>query len=217
MLTRTLGATILGAALSLSLCGTADAVMIQADIRAELGFDPADARVFESLGASIGAGTELDLSHETANPAGWVGGVLVDIDPAALTVAVTGADPFFNFPLDGLNTADFEFVNVFITNIVFDGPETVSGLSVLMNNLVVDAWGYGFTFEAEFTANSISLRWFNTGAEIYVHDGQSTVVSFATTRTTPDPVPVPVPPALSLFAAGLVGIGLLRRRARRPE
>lgn len=190
------------------MAGAANAAIIQADIRAELSIF-GTARVFETVGAAVGAGAELDLSHEIANPGSWVGGVIVDIDPVAGTVSVTGTDSFEDYPVDGIDSANFDSVNVFITNILFDDAEELVGLAFVADALLYDHLGNGYIFHVSSTADSISLTWQSETEEIYVWDGSSTVLLYGTAPV----VDVPAPMTLALFAGGLVVLGRMRRRS----
>jgi hypothetical protein len=60
------------------------------DIRVEHDLDdsPAGPRVLEVTGVTAGAGPEITIADEIANPSDWGGNVLVDIDPDAETITV---------------------------------------------------------------------------------------------------------------------------------
>lgn len=210
MFGKALGVMIVAGVLSLT--GVANAAIVQADFRVELGFfGRDDARVFENINASVGAGAELDLSHEIENPARFRGGVIVDIDPTSQIISVTGTDPYSNFPASGLFTADFEYVNILITNIQFDdAADSLTALTTLFDDLLNDYYGNGYEFEFSFTEDSISLSWYNFDNWIYVEDQSSTVLSYSTNQQ----IPVPAPQSLALLGSGLVGLSFAWRRRR---
>ena len=186
------------------LPASTQAIAISADFREELNFYPPDcdvARVMQALGRAIGPGVELGEADEIANPCGYGDSFLVDYDPSTNQVILT--------PSSGNN---YPIIDIFITNLVFDAGETITGLTPVSDNIIDVAGSGPFTRTTSFTGDSITISYvvddppptgdsleFSTGSAVFqVQLGPA--------------VPTLGPIAVALLLIGLLGLGLVMSR-----
>lgn len=178
---------------------TANAAMTLGDFRTEADlpdYSDSGPLVYEALNATIGDGVELDDSDFVANPSGWYGGVVfMDLDPA------TGI-----LTLDSQDTLDFQTFDAWITNITFDAGESITGISMLNNNLT----NAGVAPTLSFTGDSVHISYDYIPG---IFDFTADIATFQiTTSAMPAAVPAPGAILLGTLGAGLVG-WMKRRRS----
>ena len=102
--------------------GSANATIILGDFRTESDLDfGAGPKVYEDIAEMVGGQVELTSSDFVSNPQGWGGGLVnVDLDPISNILT-----------LDSQDTWDFHFFDMWITNITFNLPEVISGISLI--------------------------------------------------------------------------------------
>ncbi len=214
---KLVGQLALAASMVAAVPSLASAAIISMDIRAEFGLnddDPSDYRVFEVIGASATTSPQLNSSHQIANPSGYGGRADVALDATQQQVSIIGADPFTDLPVDGVNSADFYFARVTITNIVFDvAGEEITALSLLEDGLLYQSPDLPYALNYSFTGNSLTFEWIgDNGGTIYVLDGGLGLFAYETSvDQNPGQVPAPLP--LSLIGLGLAGLAWSRRKA----
>ena len=109
---------VAGIASLLTITSVADAATFSStvDITSALGGAwSSGPREFAST-ATVGAGVELDITHETANPGSYSGAVSVDIDPDANTITVTWIE----------NSECYGYIEVTITSAEMNAVSLVS-------------------------------------------------------------------------------------------
>jgi len=176
--------------------GTAHATMTTGDFRTEsdLPGHGSGPLVYENLGATIGPGAELDSSHYVENPSGWGGGVVhMDLNPTTNILT-----------LDSQDTMDFFTFDAWITNVTFDASETITGITMLSNNLT----NIGVVPTLAYTDDSIHI---NYDGGYFFFTGDTATFQIATSSVPT--VPAPSALLLSSLGAGLVGWIKRRRRA----
>jgi len=181
--------------------GTAQAAMTTGDFRTESDLPHIVScrgpLVYESLGATIGGGVELNSSHFLENPSCWGGGVVyMDLDP--VTNILT---------LDSQDTADFQTFDAWVTNVTFDAGETIIGAMRLSNNLTAPT----LVPTVAFTDDSIHVHYdypcdFN-------FTGDTATFQIITSGSGAPTVPAPSALLLGSLGAGLVGWMKRRQRA----
>jgi hypothetical protein len=115
----------------LLITGNVEAAILSGDFRTESDLpyccDRAGPLVYENIGAAVGAGEELTGANFVQNPSNWGGGVVhMDLDPLTNILTLHSQDIW-----------DFETFDAWITNIVFDAGERITGLS-----LISQIWGW---------------------------------------------------------------------------
>jgi hypothetical protein len=183
-----LAAAPLFAAAALFAVAPANAAVIGADFRTEtdlpsLGSGPL---IYENLGASVGAGYELDNAHFSENPSGWKGGVVwLNYDPTTNILT-----------LDSQDTRDFFIFDVWISGISFDSiGEHITGITTLSNELIRPLREPTLSF----TDDSLHISYDSASSFFFT---ESTATFQITT--------IPEPTSLALLSLG--GVALLRRR-----
>jgi len=183
--------------------GTAQAAMTTGNFRTESDLPHGSARyplVYEALGAPIGPDVELNDSHFVENPSGWGGGVVhMDLDPTTNILTLDSQDPW-----------NFQTFDAWITGVTFNAGETITGISMLSNDLTRPT----ITPTLAFTDDSIHISY-----DILSVPGATEWDSFNFTQGTAQfqiatsgapTVPVPSAVLLGTFGAGLVN--WMRRR-----
>lgn len=194
----------------LLVTGNVEAAILSGDFRTESDlpyYGGVGPLVYENIGAPVGAGAELTGANFVEDPSNWGGGVVhMDLDPLTNILTLYNQD-----------TWDLETFDAWITNIVFDAGERITGLSWISGD-IAEVWDlFGPTLPLGpailgFSDNSIHIR-YDVGAGNPVFDfipgGQ------AQFQITTDVSAVPVPAAVWLFASGLMGLlGFNRKRAQ---
>jgi hypothetical protein len=165
-------------------------------------------RQFEALGATLGAGDELDVTNEIANPSNFRGGVNIDMTDTGL-ISITG------FQENPGPFADYDLATFTISNIVFDNNDTVNGFFSYTEGLLDTNWRVGEVApEITFGTDSITIVFDTTGSGSvsdfqFAQDGVSTLQLNLGEVTV-----VPLPAGLPLLLVGLGAMGVLRSRRK---
>lgn len=143
---RRIATAAAGAAVILALATTANAATFEntVDIAVELGADANDvnARLFANT-ATVGAGAELDETHEQANPSSYSGAVAVDIDPDNDTVTVSWVEDNNCYTYIEVTIASAEMIDVaLVSDGLFDAaPPSAAVVSDGADGTVTILWG----------------------------------------------------------------------------
>ncbi len=156
--------------------------------------------VYQALGASIDADVELNDSHFVENPSGWGGGVVhMDLDPTTNILT-----------LDSQDDMDFQTFDAWITGVTFNAGESITGISMLSNDLTTPL----VTPTLAFTGDSIHISYdilsvpgFGENDAFNFTEG---IAQFQIATSAVPTVPVPSAVLLGTFGAGLVN--WMRRR-----
>ncbi|GEM_PF-4193086 len=181
----------------------ASAAIIQADFGEELDLEAfsqsAGPRVFFADDRVIGAGSELTIADETANPSGWDG--YLDVDMSGYLLTLTHMENF----------TDFQTASITLTDILFDIiGEMIIDVTLITDSIIDFADSDPYTEEILFTNNSITLNFFVNdipALDLFNFVGGGTATYQITTRT----VSVDAPASLGLMLLGLAGFALRRR------
>ncbi|WP_200882560.1 hypothetical protein [Methylobacter sp. BBA5.1] len=185
----------------LLVTGNVEAAILSGDFRTEsdLPYCCGGGRplVHENIGAPVGDGAELTGANFVENPSNWGGGVVhMDLDPLTNILTLHSQDIW-----------DFETFDAWITNIVFDAGERITGLSLISGNIT----DLGLAAILNFSDNSVHIR-YDVGAGNPTFDFTGGRAQF---QITTDVSAVPVPAAVWLFGSGLMGLlGFNRKRAQ---
>lgn len=152
------------------------------------------ALVYEALNVNVEVGDELTNSDFIQNPSSWSGGV-VNMDLDATTNILT---------LKSQDTLDFNTFDAWITDLVFNAGEVITGLSLLSGNLT----DLSLLANLSFTGNSIHINY--TDDNIFNFTGTDAQFQIMTSNVSA----VPIPAAAFLFAPALLGFMGLRRKAK---
>jgi hypothetical protein len=174
----------------------ANAAIIQGDFRTESDLPGAGsgALVYEALNVNVGAGDELTNSDFIQNPSSWGGGV-VNMDLDSTTNILT---------LKSQDTWDFYTFDAWISNIIFNAGEVITGISLLSGNLT----NFNLLANLSFTDNSIHINY--TDYNAFDFTGTDAQFQILTSNVSA----VPVPAAALLFAPALLGFMGFRRKAK---
>jgi hypothetical protein len=180
--------------------GNVEAAILSGDFRTESDlpyYSGGGPLVYENIGAPVGAGAELTGANFVENPSNWGGGVVhMDLDPLTNILTLHSQDIW-----------DFETFDAWITNIVFDAGERITGLSLISGNIT----DLGLAAILNFSDNSVHIR-YDVGAGNPTFDFTGGRAQF---QITTDVSAVPVPAAVWLFGSGLMGLlGFNRKRAQ---
>ena len=186
----------------------ASAAIVSADFRAEFDLPDATfslgARVFENLGATLGAGTELDDGDEIQNPSAWAGGVEVDLSDQGL-LTLTGRD--------GGIGGDFDFASIMISNVMFSQGQEIIGFSIVGGTGIFTSAGLSPFPTIRIGSDFVSLSVDTTGtgniSDFFFAEGGTAVFQLELS-----PAQVPLPAGGLLLGSALLGIGLARRKKR---
>ena len=159
------------------------AQVLSADFREELSVptqSPA-IRVLAALGEPVDGSPDLSELNEVANPDGYAGSALFDIDPTGL-ITLTGDH-------EGGNFANYQLVEFTISNIQFSDNETISGIETLFDN-IVDPNGITtgpFSVTTSFSADSISIVYQADTTEAFDFGNGFSSQFQITTNSVPEP------------------------------
>lgn len=182
------------------LAQSSNAGIISGDFRAEsdLPYTPFSAGpvVLESLGASVGAGPELDALDLIANPTPWQGGIVhMDLDPISNILLLESRD-----------TLNFQTWVGSITNIVLMPGEAITGISHISGNLT----DLALSEILVFTASSVSVSYDIGGPGSFRFSGSTAAFQIEVSGSSGT---VPVPATIALLGLGLLTL-LAKQRQR---
>lgn len=175
----------------------ANASIVSGDFRTEgdlPDFSAAGPLVYEAIGVTVGAGPELTEVDLLANPASWIPGlVYMDLDP--VTNILT---------LDSQDQLDFQTFEASISNIVLSPGETITGVSLISDNLTDEP---GVSLVTAFTGNSVTINYeFGVGtSEVFNFTGDQSTFQISTSA-------IPEVTSSGLLAGLLVLSSFSRRR-----
>ncbi|MCF6215317.1 MAG: PEP-CTERM sorting domain-containing protein [Emcibacter sp.] len=148
---------------------------------------------------AIGAGSELTIADQTANPSGWNG--YLDVDMSGYLLTITHME----------DATDYQTASITLTDILFDlVGEMIIDVTLITDSIIDFAGSAPYTEEILFTNNSIILNFFVNdipGQDIFNFIDGGTATYQITTRT----VSVNAPASLGLMFLGLAGFALRRR------
>ncbi|VAW05920.1 hypothetical protein MNBD_ALPHA01-1210 [hydrothermal vent metagenome] len=180
----------------------ASATIIQADFSEELDLEEhgsSGPRVFYADDRAIGAGSELTIADETANPSGWNG--YLDVDVSGYMLTLTHMEDF----------TDYQTASITLTDILFDiVGEMIVDVTLITGSIIDFAGSDPYTEEILFTDNSLTLNFFVNDVpaqDLFNFVDGGTATYQITTRT----VSVDAPASLGLMLLGLAGFALRRR------
>ncbi|WP_299725798.1 VPLPA-CTERM sorting domain-containing protein [uncultured Tateyamaria sp.] len=190
------------------MAAPASAAIVSADFRAEFDLPEASfgsgARVLENLGASVGAGVELDADDEIANPSSWDGGVDVDLAADGL-LTLTGREEGFG--------GDFDFASVMISNVMFSQGQEIIGFTVVGGTGIFSSAGLSPFPTVRIGSDFLSLSVDTTGSgnvsDFFFAEGGTAIFQLELS-----PPQVPLPAGGLLLGAAVMGLGLARRKKR---
>ncbi|CAN7490779.1 PEPxxWA-CTERM sorting domain-containing protein [Phenylobacterium sp. LjRoot164] len=178
----------------------AAAAVTVADFRSEShlpDYSSSGGKLYQNTGAVLGAGDELDGGDFVSNPSGWGGGV-VFVDWDAVTNILT---------LRSQDTWDFQTYSLAISNVLFSSAQTITGISLLSNNLTDS----GVTPTLGFTGNSINIGY--ARPELFNFTG-GTATFQVTLGDVGSAVPEPATWAMMIIGFGAVGSAVRSSRRR---
>ncbi|HDY84365.1 hypothetical protein LCGC14_0969610 [marine sediment metagenome] len=173
-----------------------NAAIIQGDFRTEsdLPGQGSGALVYEALNVNVGSGDELTNSDFIENPSSWNGGVVnMDLDSTTNILTLKSQDDW-----------DFYTFDAWISNIVFNAGEVITGISLLSGNLT----SLNLLANLSFADNSIHINY--TGDSAFNFTGTDAQFQILTSNVSA----VPIPAAALLFAPALLGFMGFRRKAK---
>ncbi len=175
---------------------SAHAAISSGDFRTESdlpNYSAAGPLVYQNLGASVGAGYELNSSHFVANPSGWSGGVVfMDLNPFTNILTLASQD-----------TWDFQTFVAGISNMSFSAGEVITGISLISDNLL----DHLVIPTLSFTSNSILISYDYT-PDVFKFTQGSATFQLTTVAAVPEP---------EIYAMMGLGLGLMGWVSRRRK
>ncbi len=178
----------------------AAAAVTVADFRSEShlpDYSSSGGKLYQNTGAVLGAGYELDGGDFVSNPSGWGGGVVfVDWDEVTNIITLRSQD-----------TWDFQTYSLAISNVLFDRAQTITGISLLSNNLTTG----GVVPSFSFTGNSINIDYARQQTFNFTGGTASFQVTLGDVGSA---VPEPATWAMMIIGFGAVGSAVRSSRRR---
>ncbi len=140
-----------------------------------------------------GAGFELDEGDRVSNPSGWRDSLQVDFDPRSYLLTLTAT-----------NGNSCKLITITKSGIVFDSPETVTGLLAPTTGQAVRS-PTPFAIDLSGTADSVTVAHTAAPAASFsLFAGSSDVFQLMTVAA---PTAIPLPGVLRLACIGIAAVG----------
>ena len=194
------GTLVVGGLLASPVAANAALLGLTADFREslDLPYYGSDPRILQSLSRTINGTTELGEANEVSNPSGWYDSLIANLGDTTLSLTPTNPD-------------NYQTISFTVSNVSLPDGEVITGFTQTGTGAIDDGVSDPYTVTTSFDSNSFTVNYAvnnpSAGNMLYFGTGSDT---FAVTLS--GAAAVPEPASLTLFAAGLAGLGMVRRK-----